>query len=168
MAGSTDPTTPVEKKAPKPSGGLWQAPVFVLGAGAIIAVCLARTFLAPEESATSADREIDQARHLLENPDDDGVRAAKLLENVLNEKDKYPDAAGEADLLLGTSLMRQAAKADGRGHRTYGLRRVGASKRRKRKKFPNATAHVCNTGWRLSVSTRGIKRRKSFAGSKTR
>ena len=104
---------PVEKTAPKPSGGLWQAPVFVLGVGALVAVCLSRPLLAPHESATPVGRELEQARRLLDNPAGDSVRAGQLAENVLVEKAKYPDATGEADLLLGTSLMRQAAKAEG-------------------------------------------------------
>ncbi len=112
MAESTDPTTPVEKTAPKPSGGLWQAPVFILGAGALLAICLTRPTLASRESTTDVNHELEQVRRLLDSPDGDNVRAAKLAENVVNEKDKYPDAAGEADLLLGTSLMRQAAKAE--------------------------------------------------------
>jgi TolA-binding protein len=113
MAGSTDPTTPVEKTAPKPSGGLWQAPVFVLGAGALVAICLTRPLLAPHESTTPVRRELEQARRLLDNPAGDSVRAGQLAEKIIDEKAKYPDATGEANLLLGTSLMRQAAKAEG-------------------------------------------------------
>jgi tetratricopeptide (TPR) repeat protein len=113
MAGSTDPTTAVEKTAPKPSAGLWQAPVFVLGVGILIAVGLSRPLLAPHNSATPVRRELQEARRLLDNPNGDSVQAAKLAESVLEEKDKYPGATGEADLLLGTSLMRQAAQAEG-------------------------------------------------------
>ena len=113
MAGSTDPTTAVEKTAPNSSAALWQAPVFVLGVGLLVAVGLGRPLQAPHNSATPVRRELQQARRLLDNPNGDSIQAGKLAESVLEEKDKYPGATGEADLLLGTSLMRQAAQAEG-------------------------------------------------------
>ncbi len=113
MAGSTDPTTPVEKTAPRPLGGLWQAPVFILGIGTLIAVGLTRPWLAPHESSTPVRRELEQVRRLLDDPAGDPAEAAKLAESILAEKEKYPDAAGQASLLLGASLMRQASSSQG-------------------------------------------------------
>jgi hypothetical protein len=113
MAESTDPTTAADKSAPAPSRVLWQAPVFVLGVGVLFAVGLTRPLLAPHESVTPVRRELEQARLLLDDPNGDSARAAKLAEKVLDVKDKYPDAADEAGFLLGASLMRQAAQANG-------------------------------------------------------
>jgi len=61
MAGSTDPTTAVEKTAPNSSAALWQAPVFVLGVGLLVAVGLGRPLQAPHNSATPVRRELQQA-----------------------------------------------------------------------------------------------------------
>ena len=113
MAESTDPTRSVEKTAPKPSAGFWQAPAFILGVGALAVVVLMRPLLATHGAVTPARQELEQARRLLDNPNGDPAQAAKLAENVLAQKRKYPGAAGEADLLLGASLMRQAAQAEG-------------------------------------------------------
>ena len=113
MAGSTAPTAVDHPGAGPSLRGLWQAPVFVLGLGALATVALLRPLLASGEAASPLKRELVEARRILEHPDGDPEQAAKLAQHVLDAKDQHPELAGQADLLLGTARMRQAVKAEG-------------------------------------------------------
>ena len=113
MAGSTAPTAVDHPGAGPSLRGLWQAPAFVLGLGALAAVALLRPLLASGEAASPLKRDLSEARRILERPDGDPEQAAKLAQHVLDAKDQHPELAGQADLLLGTARMRQAAKAEG-------------------------------------------------------
>ena len=90
--------------------GLWQAPAFVLGVGALAAAVLLRPLFGAGEAASPLKRDLAEARRLLEH-DGDAEQAAKLAQHVLDAKDQHPELAGQADLLLGTARMRQATGA---------------------------------------------------------
>jgi hypothetical protein len=87
--------------------------MFVLGVGALAAVVLTRPLWATSDASSPLKRDLAEARRLLERPDGDAEQAAKLAQQVLEAKDQHPEAAGEADMLLGTARMQQAAAADG-------------------------------------------------------
>ncbi len=112
MAGSTAPTAVDHPGAGPSLRGLWQAPAFVLGVGALAAVALLRPLFGLGEAASPLKRDLAEARRLLEHGDGDPEQAAKLAQRVLDAKDQHPELAGQADLLLGTARMRQVAAAD--------------------------------------------------------
>ena len=113
MAGSTAPTAVDHPGAGPSLRGLWQAPAFVLGVGALVAVALLRPLLASGDAAAPLKRDLAEARRLLDHRDGDPEQAAKLAEHVLEAKGQHPELAGQADLLLGTARMRQAVHAEG-------------------------------------------------------
>ncbi len=113
MAGSTAPTAVDHAGAGPSLRGLWQAPAFVLGVGALAAMALLRPLLGSGEAASPLRRDLAEARRLLDHGDGDPEQAAKLAQHVLEAKDQHPELAGQADLLLGTARMRQAASAEG-------------------------------------------------------
>ncbi len=112
MAGSTAPTAVDHPGAGPALRGLWQAPAFVLGVGVLTAAVLLRPLFGAGEAASPLKRDLAEARRLLEH-DGDAEQAAKLAQHVLDAKDQHPELAGQADLLLGTARMRQAAVAEG-------------------------------------------------------
>ncbi len=112
MAASTATST----AAPPGNGprrGLWEAPVFVLGVGALAAVWLARPLLAHGDSASSARHQLNKAIQLLEHAEGDPETAVKLAQGVVDVKESHPELAAEADLTLGGALIRQAEQAEG-------------------------------------------------------
>ena len=113
MAGSTAPTAVDQASAGPTWRGLWQAPAFVLGVAALTAVVLMRPLLASGDAAAPLKRDLAEARRLLEHPGGDPEQAAKLAQRVLDAKDRRPELAGQADLLLGTARMKQALNAEG-------------------------------------------------------
>lgn len=111
MAGSTAPTT-VAPPGAGPRRGLWQAPVFVLGVGALAAVWLARPLLAHGDSASAARHQLNRAMQLIEHPEGDPADAVKAAQRVVDVKERHPELAAEADLTLGGALIRQAEQAE--------------------------------------------------------
>ena len=110
MAGSTAPTTGASGR--RPQRGLWQAPVFVLGVGALAAVWLARPLLAHGDSASAVRHQLNKAIQLLELPEGDPADAVKAAQRVVDVKGRDPELAAEADLTLGGALIRQAEQAE--------------------------------------------------------
>jgi tetratricopeptide (TPR) repeat protein len=90
---------------------LWQAPVFVLGVAALVGMGVARPF-APETPVELMNRQLRQARHILERSDGDLEQARDLARDALEAAGQFDERIGEAALLLGTAHMRLAEKAD--------------------------------------------------------
>jgi TolA-binding protein len=100
-------TAPTATGAPGvPRRGLWQAPLFLVGVGALVAVAAARPTL--PRVACGLHGDLAEARRLLEHRDPDLARAARLAERVLERADAAPAVAAEARFLLGSCLLRQA------------------------------------------------------------
>jgi tetratricopeptide (TPR) repeat protein len=102
---------------------LWQAPVFVLGVGALVAVAAVRP-TAARNGGCSFRRDLAEARRLLDRPDGDAPRAARLAERALEEADAAPDAAAEAQFLLGSALLRQAEQRGDHAAEQYAAARL--------------------------------------------
>jgi tetratricopeptide (TPR) repeat protein len=97
---------------------LWQAPVFVLGVGALIAVWCGRPFWS-ECPYRRLARELATARESLSRPDGDVKQAMHTLERARAalEAGHFPDRAGEIALLEGTVHIRLAERAGAAGSR---------------------------------------------------
>jgi tetratricopeptide (TPR) repeat protein len=89
---------------------LWQAPVFVLGVAALVAVWLCRP-LWPINPAQRIDRDLAAARQLLERSDGDIDEALRLAGRLLEACEQVPDRAGEAALVAADCHIRLAEKA---------------------------------------------------------
>ncbi|MFO0926060.1 MAG: tetratricopeptide repeat protein [Gemmataceae bacterium] len=90
---------------------LWQAPVFVLGLAALVGVWFARP-LWPDSPARALDRDLGTVRQLLARSDGDPEQAISIAHRALEACARFPERAGEAQLLLGTAHLRLAEKAD--------------------------------------------------------
>src|SRR5438132_6739667 len=105
MATITAPTpTPPSRHLDRP---LWQAPVFVLGALALLAVWFSRP-LFPENLERRLDRQLGNVRQLLARADGDLEQAHRLADRAARLADQVGDRQGEAALLLGTVHIRLA------------------------------------------------------------
>jgi tetratricopeptide (TPR) repeat protein len=103
MATNLDPT----QQAPaQPATPLWPAPVFVLGVGALVAVCLCRPLF---HGPASSDALLSKARKELDRPDGDARRAIDLARRALDHGTKR---RGEADYVLGAAHLRLADRAE--------------------------------------------------------
>jgi tetratricopeptide (TPR) repeat protein len=89
--------------------GLWQAPLFVLGVGALAAVAAARP-TAGRGGAGPLGCELAEARRLLDRPDGDAAEAARRAQRALEEAGPGSPAAAEARFLLGGALERLAER----------------------------------------------------------
>jgi tetratricopeptide (TPR) repeat protein len=113
MAHKSTPTAtaPAPQSPPTRSGRpLWQAPLFVLGVGALAAVWFGRP-LWPDTPQRRLQRDLKTARHLLSRSDGDPEQARRLAQRALDASDQSPGEAGEAALLLGTAHIRLAERA---------------------------------------------------------
>jgi len=86
---------------------LWQAPLFVLGIAALIAVWFGRP-LFPDNPARNLERDLASVREMLAMPNGDIEKALKLAHHALDKTAIAPELAGEAALLVGTAHMRLA------------------------------------------------------------
>jgi tetratricopeptide (TPR) repeat protein len=109
-AATPSPPALVAGASPRPGRPLWQAPVFVLGVGAFLAVWLSRP-LFPDNQARRLDRQLNSARQLLERADGDLDEAQRLTERARKLAAHLEDREGEAALLLGTVHIRLAERA---------------------------------------------------------
>jgi tetratricopeptide (TPR) repeat protein len=89
---------------------LWQAPAFVVGVAALLAVCLTRT---PGKAgpARKLEAALTAARDELDRPDGDAERAAGHARLALEVIDAFPDRAAEAHFLLGSAHLRLGERA---------------------------------------------------------
>ncbi len=97
-----------------PSGAttpLWQAPVFVLGVAALVAVWFCRP-LWPDSAARRIEADLARAREMLLRPESDLDQALKLARTALDSSAIVPDRAGEAAFLVGSVCIRLAEKSD--------------------------------------------------------
>jgi TolA-binding protein len=106
MATITASSAASEAPSAQSTRPLWQAPLFVVGVGALLFVSLARPTLG-SVSGRRLDRELAAIRKLLTRPDGDMEevlhRASALLEMAQRTG---PDHVGEAHLLIGIALVR--------------------------------------------------------------
>jgi hypothetical protein len=86
---------------------LWQAPVFLLGVAAVVAVLVVRSRFTPE-TAIGADYQLREARKALNQTPPDTASALQHAESVLAMADHYPQLAGEAHFLAGSAHLRIA------------------------------------------------------------
>lgn len=116
MATITAPTAAHETgESPPPAitlRHLWQAPVFIAGVAALLAVWLARSPSAPNVFA-EADHGLSAARAALGRSDADPTDAVRLASHAVEAAQSAPDRLGEAHLLLGTAYLRQADAESG-------------------------------------------------------
>jgi tetratricopeptide (TPR) repeat protein len=84
---------------------LWQAPVFVLGVAALVAVWLIRP-PGSGDPAHQIERDLAAARDELGRLDGDAEQAAVFIRKALDAIDAAPDRAGEAHFLLGSAHLR--------------------------------------------------------------
>jgi tetratricopeptide (TPR) repeat protein len=100
------------RRVDPPVRPLWQAPVFVLGVAALVAMAVVRPF-APVGPGQRLNRDLASAREILSRPDGDAKEALKLALAALEPEkaDRFPERTAEAALLAGTAHMRLAEKA---------------------------------------------------------
>ncbi len=96
--------------APAPRGQLWQAPVFVLGVGALLGVWFGRPLCA-DTPHRRFERDLAHARQILGRTDGDAEAALRHAQRAAEAAVNYPDQAGEAALLMGTAHVRLAERA---------------------------------------------------------
>jgi TolA-binding protein len=109
---ATDSASTTTSPAAEPAPALWQAPIFALGVGALVAVFLCRPIW-PDSPARRIDRDLRAARQALERPDPQVDQALKLAHRALESaSDEAQERVGEAALLVGTCYIRMADKAD--------------------------------------------------------
>jgi tetratricopeptide (TPR) repeat protein len=107
MDVDTLPKTPPDTAAPRPDARrLWQAPVFVLGLAAFLAVWCVRPYLG--KHTICAPHQLGVARAELDRGDADPADVADRLHRLLDGGAVPPDRAGEAHFLYGTALIRLA------------------------------------------------------------
>ncbi len=90
----------------KPARQLWQAPLFLAGAGVLLFVWMSRPFAA--HHACEIDRELARAREHLSRSNGDAGAAAENARRALVLAEAYPDRRGEALFLLGSAEVRLA------------------------------------------------------------
>lgn len=93
-----------------PRQGVWQAPLFLFGVVALVGVLVARP-CGKDCQTRQLERDLAQARQLLERTGGDADAAAQLAQHALDHRNLAPARVGEAYLLLGTAQSRQAEKA---------------------------------------------------------
>jgi tetratricopeptide (TPR) repeat protein len=98
---------PSEAPDDSTSRQLWQVPTFLAGLLAIVGVYLARP-LWHDTDAQLLERDLAQARKLLERPDAPLGRVLELATRALERADQFPQRAGEAHFLLGSASLRRA------------------------------------------------------------
>src|SRR5262245_17385603 len=96
--------SPAPVPPPPERPGLWQVPAFVVGVGALVAVCLCRP-LWTDRPERRVDRDLAAARHLLARADGDAEQALRLATRARDAAEQVPDRAGEAALLLGSAHL---------------------------------------------------------------
>jgi tetratricopeptide (TPR) repeat protein len=112
---STDPAdTAAAPRRARPS--LWSAPLFVVGVAALVTVWFLRP-LWPDGGARRFDHNLQAALALLNNAGD-GNEALKYLNPTLDQLDKFPNRAGEVNLLAGSAHIR-IAEADTGGNSSH-------------------------------------------------
>jgi tetratricopeptide (TPR) repeat protein len=99
-------------RRPRPARpSLWAAPLFVVGVGALVAVCLLRPIW-PDAVGRRLDRELEAARGLLGRANGDGEEILRLAENakklVDQAPDQFRDRLGEVLLVAGSAHIRLA------------------------------------------------------------
>src|SRR5438067_11493203 len=85
---------------------LWQAPVFLLGAAALVAVPLTRSSWHFNDEAGVA-RQLAQARQALTKSPPDAAEALERAQKVLEAATRFPQFAAEAHFLAGSARLRQ-------------------------------------------------------------
>jgi tetratricopeptide (TPR) repeat protein len=100
------------RRVDPPARPLWQAPVFVLGVAALVAMAVVRPF-APVGPGQRLSRDLARAREILSRPDGDAKEALELALVALDPEkaDRFPERTAEAALLVGTAHIRLAEKA---------------------------------------------------------
>jgi TolA-binding protein len=107
---ATSPAATAPPDHPGPTRGRrapWQAPVFLLGVGALVAAWCARP-LWPDTPQRRLGRELAAARQALARPDSDPEQALSLARKALESADHLSERVGEAALLLGSAQVRRA------------------------------------------------------------
>jgi tetratricopeptide (TPR) repeat protein len=84
--------------------------MFVLGVGLLAGVWFGRP-LFPDTAQHRLERDLAAARHLLARSDGNADEARRLAERAREAAEQLPERLGEAELVLGTALMRQAERA---------------------------------------------------------
>jgi tetratricopeptide (TPR) repeat protein len=108
-SATTSTTTPPPSSLPR-RRGLWQAPLFVLGVGALAAVLVCRP-VCPVCRSMRIDRDLDAARHLLARPDGDADEALKRARQALEASEQVPERAAQAALTVADCHIRLAEKS---------------------------------------------------------
>ncbi len=89
---------------------LWQAPVFVAGVAALLAVWLSRPSPGPDP-ACQLEHYLAAAREQLARPGGDAREAVQLAQLALEEAERLQQRKGEALFLLGTAYLRLGDRA---------------------------------------------------------
>ena len=90
---------------------LWQAPVFVLGVGAVLCFLICQPYLSSLPTLC-IERNLKEARAELERPNSDPEEIARRLQSLIDHG--VPDSlAGEAHFLYGTAHLRVAENMNG-------------------------------------------------------
>ncbi|MFL5241570.1 MAG: hypothetical protein ACJ8FY_05635 [Gemmataceae bacterium] len=106
----------------RPARWLWQVPVFVVGMAALTVVGLTRLPWNGWQPA-GAERELIQARRLLEESNWDFDKLVALTSPGLAQEDKNPSLAAQAHFVLGSAYLLQADRP-GTGAPTVHLRQA--------------------------------------------
>jgi hypothetical protein len=88
---------------------LWQVPVLLAGASAILAVWVIRPLWYDPE-AGKIDHELARARRVLDDPHASASSLVIRLADVLKEVNKRPTLEGEVQYLLGSAYLRMALR----------------------------------------------------------
>src|SRR5258707_3009686 len=114
MATETPATTWKSHPSARPSGPLWQVPVFFIGIVVLGMVCLSRPVWSHAHYETrQVEKTLAEARRLMDRKEGDVERMIALLDPILQQSARFPDAQGEAHLLLGHAYTRGSAHDEG-------------------------------------------------------
>jgi tetratricopeptide (TPR) repeat protein len=112
-AATGSPTMTEKASGATPVRHLWQAPVFVVGVAALLAVGLTRSPRSPDP-AHRLEQHLAAAREQLAQPGGDLEEAVQLALQALEEAERFPERLGEAHFLLGTAYLRMGDRAAAR------------------------------------------------------
>lgn len=84
---------------------LWQAPIFLIGVGTLVAVILLRPYFSTN-TIFAAQHQLAEARKSLEQSPPDLNDSIQRGMRVLSATDRFPQLAGEAHFVIGSAQLR--------------------------------------------------------------
>jgi tetratricopeptide (TPR) repeat protein len=88
----------------------WHLPVFFLGVLILAGVLVARPFLQHGATGHRLERQLAEARRLLDKPESSLDQILSLIEPVQERADRFPELAAESHFLAGSAYLRQAER----------------------------------------------------------